>query len=107
LAPVLEACAACGRALEGPVFYRAEAGGLLCGDCRAAGGGLPVSGGARGLLHGLRRVPPERLGALKVRPEEAREVLGLLRRHLAYHLGLTLRSEEFLRQLGAGADLSV
>jgi DNA repair protein RecO (recombination protein O) len=97
VAPVLGECAACGRPLEGAVGYRAEAGGLLCGECR--NGALPVSGGARGLLHGLRRVPPERLGALKVRPEEAREVLGLLRRHLAYHLGLTLRSEEFLRQL--------
>jgi DNA repair protein RecO (recombination protein O) len=99
LAPVLEACALCGRELEGAVGYRAEAGGLLCAECRAAGGALPVSGGARGLLHGLRRLPPDRLGALQVRPEEAREVLGLLRKHLAYHLGLTLRSEEFLRQL--------
>jgi DNA repair protein RecO (recombination protein O) len=99
MAPVLEECAACGRALEGAVGYRAPAGGLVCEECRAAGGALPVSGGARGLLHGLRRVPPERLGSLKVRPEEAREVLGLVRRHLAYHLGLTLKSEEFLRQL--------
>jgi DNA repair protein RecO (recombination protein O) len=102
LTPVLDACAGCGRELTGAVGYRAQAGGLLCAECRAAGGALPVSAGARGLLHGLRRVPPERLGALQVRPEQAREVLGLLRKHLAYHLGLTLRSEEFLRQLPGG-----
>jgi DNA repair protein RecO (recombination protein O) len=101
LSPVLEECARCGRALQTPVCYQAEAGGLVCPECGTAGGGVPVSGGGRGLLHGLRRLPPERLGALKVRPEETREVLGLLRRHLGYHLGLTLKSEEFLRQVGA------
>lgn len=100
LAPVLEECAACGEEVGATGGYRAEAGGLVCEQCRRAlGGALPVSGGARGLLHGLRRVPPERLGALQVRPVEAGEVLGLVRRHLAYHLGFTLRSEEFLRQL--------
>ncbi len=99
VAPVLEECAVCREALAGPAFYQAAAGGLICAECRATGGGIAVGGGARGLLHGLRRVPPERLRGLKVRPEEAREALELVRRHLGYHLGLTLRSEEFLRQL--------
>ena len=101
LSPVLDECTLCGGPLEGLAFFRAEAGGMICADCRATAGGILISGGARGLLHGLRRLPPERLGALKVSPEEAREVLGLIRRHLAYHLGFTLRSEEFLRQLSS------
>ena len=102
VSPVLEECATCGQELAGAVGYRSEAGGLVCEECRAAlGGALPVSPGARSLLHGLRRLSPDRLGALQVRPEEAGEVLGLVRRHLAYHLGLTLKSEEFLRQVSA------
>lgn len=102
LAPELEHCAGCGGELESPVGYQAQGGGLVCRNCAAAGGGMPVGAGARGLLHGLRRVPPERLGVLKARPEEVQEALGLLRRHVAYHLGFALKSEEFLRQMGVG-----
>lgn len=104
LAPEMERCAGCGGELESPVGYQAQGGGLVCRQCVTVGGGIPVGAGARGLLHGLRRVHPERLGVLKARPEEIQEALGLLRRHVAYHLGFALKSEGFLQQIGATGE---
>ncbi len=103
LAPELERCACCTGELKSPVGYQAQEGGLVCRECVTAGG-TPVGAGAHGLLHGLRRVPPERLGVLKARPAEIQEALGVLRRHVGYHLGFTLKSEEFLSQIGGSAE---
>jgi len=104
LAPVLDHCAICGQALPQQAWYNASAGGLVCADCRTAEEKyLPVSRGARGLLQGLRRVPLPRLDMLRSPTTATNEVLKLLRQHLAYHLGLTLKSDSFLRQV-AGQD---
>lgn len=100
LAPVLDHCVTCGQPLPEQAWYNAAAGGLVCEGCRdAEGKPLRVSPAARGLLQGLRRVPPQRLHTLRVLDKETNEVLKLLRQHLAYHLGLTLKSESFLRQV--------
>lgn len=100
LAPILDRCAACGRELAGASWYDGAAGGLLCSDCATQGGTkTEVSAGARGLLHGLRRLPASRLRTLRAFPRESAEVLSLLRQHLEYHLALRLKSEEFLQQL--------
>jgi len=100
LAPILDRCAACRRELAGASWYDGAAGGLLCADCGAAGAArTQVTAGARGLLHGLRRLPTDRLRTLRALPRETAEVLTFLRQHLEYHLGLRLKSEDFLREL--------
>ena len=100
LAPVLEQCAACGGELPAGAWYNAAAGGLLCESCRGQSGeDAVVRGAVRGALGGLRRLPPERLGTLRVPPEELAEILRLLRAHLAFHLGFKLKSDGFLKGL--------
>lgn len=100
LAPILDRCAACGRGLAGASWYDGAAGGLLCSECGGAGGPrIQISAGARGLMHGLRRLPANRLRMLRALPRESAEVLALLGQHLEYHLGFRLKSEEFLQQL--------
>jgi DNA repair protein RecO (recombination protein O) len=99
LSPALDDCVTCGEQLGQVSWYQEAAGGLLCESCRqAAPGALRLDGGARGLCHGLRRLPPEQLAVLRYTPAAAVSLLTLLRRHIAYHLGFHLKSEEYLRQ---------
>jgi DNA repair protein RecO (recombination protein O) len=99
IAPVLDRCARCGQATAGIDWYDAEAGGLVCAACRTAEARTIITPGHRALLRGLRRVSPDRLHTLQPREAEIRQILLLLRRHIAYHLGLTLKSDRFLSQL--------
>jgi|LSQX01.2.fsa_nt_gb DNA repair protein RecO (recombination protein O) len=103
LSPRLDCCARCGQANTGVGRYEAEAGGLVCAACQSSHHHLTLTPGHRALLHGLRRLAPERLQTLKPREAEMRQLLLLLRRHIAYHLGLTLKSDRFLSQL-VGAE---
>jgi DNA repair protein RecO (recombination protein O) len=100
VAPVLTECTVCAGELVGPAWYNAPAGGLVCAAChRDEPEVWELSAGHRALLQGLRTLPVDRLPNLRARPEETAAVLGLARRHLAYHLGFTLKSEAFLRQV--------
>jgi hypothetical protein len=47
----------------------------------------------------VQRLSPEKLDVLHCAPATSASLLALLRRHIAYHLGFNLKSEEYLRQL--------
>ncbi len=104
IAPVLDRCARCGGECAGGAWYDAAAGGLVCGSCGASAAELQLTPGHRALLGGLRRLPADRLHTLQPRDADIRQVLALLRRHIAYHQGLALRSDAFLSQIsGSGS----
>jgi DNA repair protein RecO (recombination protein O) len=103
LAPALEACAACGRAVPdpsdaaAPVPFSSGAGGRLCGSCareaRASGrsvAGIPlhVVREARSLM----RAPARALVGVRVAPERMERVRALVQRFLDYHLETRPRS---------------
>jgi len=100
LSPVLDSCVIC----EGPpterATYQPAAGGLVCNNCQpVSNAGHLVSGATRGLLRSLVTMPISRLERLKMTPKNRQQITGLLRQHIAYHLGLRPRSEEFLADL--------
>jgi DNA repair protein RecO (recombination protein O) len=99
LFPQLDRCARCGQADTAVDWYDAQAGGLVCASCRSSEDHLALTPGHRALLRGLRRLAPERLKTLKPREAEIRQLLLLLRQHIAYHLGFTLKSDRFLSQV--------
>jgi DNA repair protein RecO (recombination protein O) len=101
VAPVLDRCARCGVRPAGIDWYDAEAGGLVCAACRPPAAELVISPGHRALLRGLRRMATDRLYMLHPSDADLRQILLLLRRHIAFHLGFTLKSDGFLSQLTA------
>jgi DNA repair protein RecO (recombination protein O) len=102
VAPVLGECVTCSQELTGPAGYSVVAGGLICPGCEMPGeSSLTISPAACGVLRSLITLPLERLDRLRMDEGSRRQVTGLLRRHIEYHLGLKLKSEEFLEKLGA------
>jgi DNA repair protein RecO (recombination protein O) len=88
LAPRIDTCASCGRALPdgGGLSFSVEEGGVLCGACGARSGARPLDGADYGLLqlyhhpdYGLLAVLEEGLAG------EAR-VQDLVRRFVAWHV---------------------
>jgi len=96
-----ERCAACGAALRQEAYYDPAVGGLLCDACRPAGEGGPVlSPRARAALRTMLRLPAHRLDRVQLPREVPGQVRDVLRRHVRYHLGAQLKSEEFLQKMG-------
>jgi DNA repair protein RecO (recombination protein O) len=96
LRPALDACAACGEAVEAALAFDPGRGGLLCRTCsptiRGARPASPAVGTAlRALQGGSREGLP-----VPVR----REARGHLDAFLLQHLGRSLRSGEFMRSVG-------
>jgi len=102
--PVVEQCASCGNSLGGKVYYSPAAGGLICADCRpAAGFARSVSSTTAALLRSLVSFPLDRLPRLSCPPSSGSQIEDVVRKHIQYHLGFTLRSERFLREIQATA----
>jgi DNA repair protein RecO (recombination protein O) len=117
LAPVLDACVACGSAdpnrfARGGLFDPAR-GGALCSECApgARGGGVrPLPAGARALLCAAQRAGRADLGAVDLSGAaaddavEARDAMVAL---LTHHVGHPLRTLEFMAKMtrpAAAAD---
>ncbi len=103
--PVTQECVECGQQIDGHAVYSPRSGGLLCAACRLQHnqGGLEISAATRGMLRSLLTMPFERLGRLRLDAAMRRQITGLLRQHIEYHLGIRLKSEQFLDKLrGAG-----
>lgn len=103
VAPMIDTCVACGAALGGPSVYSPVSGGLVCRSCQPPGDTpMMISPAACGVLRSLQSLPPERLERLRIDAVSRRQIAAMLKRHVEYHLGLQLRSEEFINQLKAG-----
>lgn len=99
LAPVLDMCARCGRALPGAAAFDVEHGGTACESC-AGPGALAMEAGALRLLRALQAG-----GLAAGRADEAHLPLEAVRRALRAfvdrHVHHDLRSVGFMRDVGA------
>ncbi len=119
LAPLFSRCAGCGCDIGGQAVYVSALGGCACAQCReegtegspgaqepgalSAANAAPLSPRGRAALETLARLEAPRLDRLRLAAGVQSEVRDVLRRHLQYHVGIKLRSEEFLAKLAAGA----
>ena len=85
--------------------YSAAAGGLICGQCAAPQPRiLPISGMTAGLLRALMSFSIDRLPRLSCPPDSEKEIAELIRRHIAYHLGFSPKSERFLQEISGTSE---
>ncbi|MFC4778512.1 DNA repair protein RecO [Paenibacillus sp. GCM10023252] len=95
----LDECVSCGSA-QGPFKLSPAAGGILCTRCyHRDPAALAMSDGAFKLLRLFSRMDLRRLGSIQVKTETKAELKLLIRRLMDMHLGLQLKSRQFLDQL--------
>ncbi|RCW51283.1 DNA replication and repair protein RecO [Paenibacillus prosopidis] len=97
--PELDECVSCGNVV-GPFKLSPHAGGILCSRCAGKDPGAILLGdGAYKLLRLFRRMDMRRLGTIQVKPETKAELKVCMRKLMDTHLGLQLKSRNFLDQL--------
>lgn len=105
MGPNLDCCTGCGRPLPeavtgAPPAFDLGRGGVVCCDCRgAARRPLPLSLGTIKQLRWLAAGDLNRAQRIRFTPSALNEGETLLEAFVPYHLGKTLRSLDFLRQL--------
>lgn len=98
-APELDECVSCGNVV-GPFKLSPHTGGILCSRCSGKDPGAILLGdGAYKLLKLFRRMDMRRLGTIQVKPETKAELKVCMRKLMDTHLGLQLKSRNFLDQL--------
>lgn len=98
-APELDECVSCANRV-GPFRLSPHAGGILCTNCAGRDPSAILLGdGAYKLLKIFRRTDMRRLGSIQVKPETKEELKLCMRRLMDTHLGLQLKSRNFLDQL--------
>jgi DNA repair protein RecO (recombination protein O) len=98
--PELIRCASCGVPIaeaEGRPAFVPRHGGAVCAAC-ADPHELPVEAGLLRALEAGIRSPLRERGALGLRPEAIQHLREMLDRFFRFHIGLELRTAEFLRQ---------
>jgi DNA repair protein RecO (recombination protein O) len=104
-APVLDECANCGS-VERPFRFSAFAGGALCANCRHKDpGALELEESVWKLLRLFADLDLRRLGSVTVKDSSKRQLQLVLRRWIDTHLGLNLKSRNFLDQWEKYGDL--
>jgi DNA repair protein RecO (recombination protein O) len=102
LRPELRHCVRCGALPRAslPVSFHVGEGGVICGPCgERVDGLLPIHlGTLRALEQGL-RFDLGQLDRLALSPQASREADLVVSRFQRFHVGLELRSEDFLREV--------
>jgi len=105
--PGFHDCVECGAELqpEDHVFS-AERGGIVCPNCRAAGGDvlLPASVPALRLLRNLGRADFPSVSGLRLGQQESRQAERILRAHITYVLDRAVRSAAFMDEVRDGSN---
>jgi len=102
--PVLDACVNCGRT-ESEFVFSAPAGGALCAACRNRDPqALGLDDGVWKLLRLFARLDLGRIGAVSVKNRSKKQLEAALRSWLDTHLGLHLKSKNFLDQMERAFD---
>ncbi|WP_054024226.1 DNA repair protein RecO [Bacillus sp. FJAT-28004] len=98
-APELDQCVSCGNVI-GPFKLSPYVGGILCSRCTGKDPqAVQLGEGAYKLLRLFRRMDMRRLGSIQVKPETKAELKLAMRKLMDTHLGLQLKSRNFLDQL--------
>jgi DNA repair protein RecO (recombination protein O) len=97
--PELEACVSC-RATDGVMAFSAALGGLLCERCLFKDAqAIPLSPGTLKLIRLFAQMDIRRLGQIDVKIETKEALKKLMRTYFDTHIGLTLKSRNFLEQM--------
>ncbi|TBL78101.1 DNA repair protein RecO [Paenibacillus thalictri] len=97
--PQLDQCVSCGET-AGEMAFSFGLGGILCKSCRRSDPQtVPLSGAVLKLLRLFSRMDIRRLGQTDVKPETKQQLKTLLRGYMDNHLGLRLKSRNFLEQM--------
>ncbi|MSQ07846.1 MAG: DNA repair protein RecO [Dehalococcoidia bacterium] len=101
--PRFSSCAECGRDLEQrDHVFSAERGGLLCPDCKTAGGGerlLPAGVPAIKLLRHMARSDWPAVEGLRVPPDDLAQAERILRTHLRHVIDHKINSAAFMDEV--------
>ena len=100
LSPQLEECIECGLPMEGASYFSVKNGGLLCSKCRGRDkSALAVSKGTVNFMHKIQTSDLEKTSRIKVSKEVGRQLEGVLRKFMQYHIDRDVKSLKFLKEL--------
>ncbi|OEU70657.1 MAG: DNA repair protein RecO [Desulfuromonadales bacterium C00003068] len=100
LLPHIGHCACCWQPLRDDwLVFDARRGGTLCPRCAPDGVGVAVALTTLGSLVRLLRVEPTRFSAIRLSDETLQQGGAVMHQVLGLHIGRTLKSEQFLRQI--------
>ncbi|NQU97626.1 MAG: DNA repair protein RecO [Chloroflexi bacterium] len=105
--PGFHDCVECGAELQPEDHaFSAERGGIVCPNCRGAGGDvlLPASVLALKLLRHLGRADFPSIAGLRIGDPESRQAERILRAHITYVLDRSVRSTAFMDQVRDGPN---
>lgn len=95
--PTVEACAQCGRGLEGPTRFSPAVGGALCGECVSVDpGAFSISRGALAVMARFAARGGRETAGLRLNPVQAGEIRRAFNEQMQYYLGRPLRTARFL-----------
>ena len=98
-APVEACCAVCGREeIREPVFL-AEAGGLVCRECRKSEGGIALTEPALAALRHILHAPPKRLLAFRLEAADQKRISEIAERWLLRCAERSFPTLEYYRNL--------
>ena len=99
--PRLDACVQCQGVIAGQVVFSSGAGGVLCPDCREAGGdGIYIDRGTLEALKLLLCWEPAKAVRLRPGPDMRRKLRQVLQGYLQYYLERKSRSMRFFEDIG-------
>lgn len=100
LMPSLDICANCGRSVDSGAKFSFRHGGLICKACLGTDkdSRLILQGTAKFIEH-IRNSPFERVARIKVSVQVGKELEGILRRFLDYHIERRLKTVQFLKEI--------
>jgi DNA repair protein RecO (recombination protein O) len=97
--PELEACVSC-RTVDGDMAFSAALGGILCEGCRLKDThAIILLPRTLKLIRIFAQMDIRRLGQIDVKPETKESLKLLMRTYFDTHIGLTLKSRNFLDQM--------
>jgi DNA repair protein RecO (recombination protein O) len=97
--PELDECVSC-RNAAGDMAFSAALGGILCSRCRFKDAqAVAMSSGTLKLLRLFARMDIRRLGQIDVKPETKAALKKLMRSYFDTHIGIALKSRNFLDQM--------
>ncbi len=103
--PVLDSCVNCGRT-EGVFRFSAASGGALCPVCQGRDpGAFTLDDAVWKLLKLFARLDLDRIGTISVKDSSKKQLQAVLRSWIDTHLGLHLKSRNFLDQLERHGEL--
>ncbi|MDD4956592.1 MAG: DNA repair protein RecO [Candidatus Omnitrophica bacterium] len=100
--PQLETCIVCGGAPGESVVFDVAGGGIRCASCsEGKSSATHVSRGTLRFMENILNRDIERTGHIKVSREVGREMEGILKAFISFHVGRQARSMRFIEHLQA------